>query len=187
MSIYVQYDTRIVFETTGKTGTKHVVINRNTIEVSVDFEEFCHCRPYSGKVDTWVFMITKNEYPHHCNVNPHITHCWQQSHWHRRWLCHVSTFFKTHDSEVIMISHKSELFSALFKIHALHMIASIWLQVWKLDGKLCRMKTLWSWWHHQWRHSVTLNIAVYINHLESEALAASSNRMNANIVIIVPC
>ena len=35
---------------------------------------------------------------------------------------------------------KSKPFSGFFKIHDLHMIPSIWLQIWNLEGKLCKMK-----------------------------------------------
>ena len=36
-------------------------------------------------------------------------------------------------------------------------------QIWKLDGKWCETKPFWPPWRHQWRHSATLNIAIYIH------------------------
>ena len=63
----------------------------------------------------------------------------------------------------IVRGRKSKPFSRIFKIHVLHMIASIWLQIWKLDVELCIMKP-W-YFHHDdiFSHGVTLNIALYIH------------------------
>ena len=86
---------------------------------------------------------------------------------------------------------KSKSFPGISKIHILHMIASISLQIWQLGGKLCKMKPFWPWWHHQWRHNVTLHIALYINARERVVLGMSISKVNilvnnANIVIIFP-
>ena len=40
-----------------------------------------------------------------------------------------------------------------------YMRTTIWLQIWKLDGKLYKQNQFWSRWLIQWRHSATWNIA----------------------------
>ena len=34
--------------------------------------------------------------------------------------------------------------------------------IWKVLDKLCKMKPFWSQWQHQWRHNMTLNIALFM-------------------------
>ena len=53
------------------------------------------------------------------------------------------------------------------------------LQIWNPYDELCKMKPFWPRRHHQWRHSVTLNIAYYIHFSEG------NTGNNANIVIIL--
>ena len=40
---------------------------------------------------------------------------------------------------------------------------SFWHQIWKNRQKLSQKKLFWCWWRHRWRHSETLNIALYIH------------------------
>ena len=83
-------------------------------------------------------------------------------------ICGSWDIFLTHSSFgfgsvwKIVRGPKPKPFSGIFEIHVLHMIASIWLQMWKLDDKLCKMKPIWPRWYHQWRHSVISNIAFCI-------------------------
>ena len=42
-------------------------------------------------------------------------------------------------------------------------IGSFWHQIWKNRQKLSQKKLFWCWWRHRWRHSETLNIALYFH------------------------
>ena len=56
---------------------------------------------------------------------------------------------------------KMKMFSGIFKIHVLNMRVLSGLQIWKLHCRLCKTKLIWPRWRHKWRHSATLNIALW--------------------------
>ena len=60
-------------------------------------------------------------------------------------------------------------FSGIWEIHVWHMIASIWLQLWKLDGKLRKAKPFSPRWHHITDVTAWLWILSYIFILGEES------------------
>ena len=77
----------------------------------------------------------------------------ENKYWHNLW-------FRGHLPDSLDIQYqfwkivwcqKSKSFSGIFKIHVVYIIPSVWLQIWKLDGKLCNPLIILT----------TLNIALY--------------------------
>ena len=62
-------------------------------------------------------------------------------------LTHLSFDFKDRTRS------ENETLSGIFKIHAINIIASISLTIWKLEGKFCKTKPFW--WRHKWCYSGT--------------------------------